>query len=114
MGLSLAVSPQLANIHQMLMPHRVSRLRSLFAIIRHPRNYFPKTGWVSAASALELVELSARVCVGILVQTLLQVLASRMRAQNGRGVNEAELAPATGVWSKITREGFQMLPRGNV
>lgn len=39
--------PKVANTNQMLMPHEISRMRSLFAIIRHPRNYFSKTGCVS-------------------------------------------------------------------
>lgn len=30
------------NTNQMFMPHEISRMRSLFAIIRHPHNYFSK------------------------------------------------------------------------
>lgn len=39
--------PRAVNTNQMLMPPEISRLRSLFAILRHPRNYFSKPGCVS-------------------------------------------------------------------
>lgn len=82
--------PRAVNSNQMLMPHEISRMRSLFAIIRHPRNCFSKAGCVSCLlwSLGSSRHMSAE---RPSVKMLLQVLASIRSAQTERLVGQGRL-----------------------